>query len=71
MVFVLFWLISLSIMLSRSIHIIPNGKISPSWLRNTLVYLCTTPSVSIPPSADTQGSAVLSGRIRELARVEG
>ena len=54
-VFLLFCLTSLSMTLSRSIHVAANGFISFClWLSNIPLGICTTTSSPIPLSMDTQ-----------------
>ena len=48
MIFVFVWLTSLSVIISRSIHVAANGIISFFlWLSNIPLYICTTSSLSI------------------------
>ena len=50
MMFVFLWLTSLSLTVSRYIHVAATGIISCSflWLSNVSLYMCTTSSFSIP-----------------------
>ena len=57
-VFFFLWLISLSVIPFRFIHVAANGKIEFFlWLSNiplyTWIYICTTSSLTIHPSVDT------------------
>ena len=47
------WLISLSIISPRSIHVVTNGTFHPLWPCNTPLYICTA-SLSIHPLVDTE-----------------
>ena len=54
MIFVFVWLISLSIITSRSIHVIENGKVTLYlWLSNIPLYIYTTSSLSVNLLMDT------------------
>ena len=55
MIFVFLCLTSLSMIVSRSIHVAANGIISFFlWLSNIPLYICTTSSLSIPLLMDIQ-----------------
>ena len=50
-IFTFVWLTSLSMIISRSIHVTPNDIISFFlWLRNIPLHICSTSSLSIHPS---------------------
>ena len=46
------WVTSLYMTVSRSIHISANGKMLFLFMANIPLYICATPSLTIPPSMD-------------------